>query len=72
MICHNPKRRISVNQISLLVNKQRAVGVAVKRHADFGVFFQNLFLQIFQMKRAAVFIDIFTVRRVIDDYNLRA
>jgi hypothetical protein len=34
VIRHNPERRVAVNEISLFVNEQRTIGVAVESDAE--------------------------------------
>ena len=63
---------IAVDNLSGTGDEQRAVGIAVEGNAQVGLLGQHTLPQAFEMKRAAIQVDVAAIRRVADRHHLRA
>ena len=63
---------VAIHDLAGMRDEQRAIGVAVEGHAQIRAGFEHLRAQGFQMLRAAMQIDVASVRGAADGFDLRA
>ena len=65
-IRHYPQRGVAIDDLAAFIDKQCTVSVAIKSHAEIRTCCDDLSLQMFEMQRTAILIDISPVRLVVN------
>ena len=71
MRCERPHSRVPIDEMSLVVDEQRSVGIAIKCDTQVGVFVDYSLTKRINVKRPAIAIDVASIRRRIDGEHFR-
>ena len=66
-----PKRGVTVDEVAIAVNEERAVGVTIESNSQIGVLAFDFLAQRIDVERAAVEVDVAPIRRSVDCDDVR-
>src|SRR5258705_10127814 len=72
IVSHNPHGRVPIDKIAYCVDKERAISITVERYAKICSLLHHPSLQTLDMQRAALAINVISVRLVSDREDARA